>query len=151
VILPAEAHQLDAVREIFREYAAWVGDDICFASFEKELAALPGRYAPPGGCLLLDWQGDGLAACAALREFAPEIGEMKRLYVRPEFRSLRLGRALIDRIVEESRTAGHRVLRLDTLPKMQRAIALYRELGFREIPHYSDNPPTSICFELRLF
>ena len=146
MILPAEASQLDAVRAIFREYAAWVGDEICFASFEIELANLPGRYAP----LLLAWEDNQIAACVALREFAPGIGEMKRLYVRPQFRGQGLGRALTERIIEESRAAGYKLLRLDTLPKMQTAIPLYRALGFHEIPRYGDNPATAICFELTL-
>jgi ribosomal protein S18 acetylase RimI-like enzyme len=146
VILPAEASQLDAVRAIFREYAAWVGDEICFTSFESELANLPGRYAP----LLLAWEDNQIAACAALREFAPGIGEMKRLYVRPRYRGQGLGRALTERVIEESRAAGYKLLRLDTLPKMQTAIPLYRALGFKEIPRYGDNPASAICFELTL-
>ena len=150
MILPAEPFQLNKVRDIFREYAAWVGDDICFASFQKELADLPGRYAPPAGRLLLDWQQDRLAACVGLREFAPGVGEMKRLYVRPEFQGMGLGRALAERVIAESRTAGYRLLRLDTLPRMTRAIPLYHALGFREIPKYADNPDTAICFELTL-
>ena len=150
MILPAEPFQLDQAREIFREYAAWVGDDICFASFQKELADLPGRYAPPSGRLLLDWQQDRLAACVGLREFAPAVGEMKRLYVRPEFQGMGLGRALAERVIVESRSVGYSLLRLDTLPRMTRAIPLYRALGFREIPRYADNPDTAICFELTL-
>ena len=146
MILPAEVSQLDAVRAVFREYAAWVGDAICFTSFEIELANLPGRYAP----LLLAWEDNQIAACAALREFASGIGEMKRLYVRPQYRGQRLGRALTERIIGESRAAGHKLLRLDTLPKMQAAIPLYRALGFQEIPRYGDNPPGAICFELAL-
>ena len=150
MILPAETSQLDQVREIFREYAAWVGDDICFVSFQKELADLPGRYAPPEGRLLLDWQEDRLAACVGLRGFATGVGEVKRLYVRPEFQGRGLGRALAERAIGEARTVGYRLLRLDTLPRMERAIPLYRALGFREIPKYADNPDTAICFELVL-
>jgi GNAT superfamily N-acetyltransferase len=146
VILPVENWQLDEARAILCEYAEWVGDAICFAAFETELANLPGRYAP----LLLAWEDRQIAACAALREFAPGIGEMKRLYVRPQYRGQGLGRALTERIIDESRAAGHQLLRLDTLPKMQAAIPLYRALGFREIPRYGDNPEAAICFELTL-
>lgn len=150
IIAPAETSQLDEVRALFREYAEWVGDDICFSSFETELKTLPGRYAPPSGRLLVAREANHLAGCAALREFASGIGEMKRLYVRPPFRGTGLGRTLTERIIGQSRGVGHLLLRLDTLPKMQRAIPLYRSLGFREIPRYSDNPPSAICFELDL-
>ena len=150
MILAAEPSQFDQVREIFREYAAWVGDDICFEAFQKELAGLPGRYAEPLGRLLLAWENGELAGCVGLREFAPGAGEMKRLYVRSAFQGLGLGRALTERVIQAARVSGYAALKLDTLPKMQRAIPLYRALGFREIPHYSDNPATAICFELTL-
>ena len=146
----AHAEDLTEVSEIFREYAAWVGDAICFQSFEQELAGLPGRYAEPEGRLLLAIVGDQLAGCVALRKSEPNFGEMKRLYVRPAFRGTGLGRELVERVVEEARTAGYASLRLDTLPRMERAIRMYRELGFREIPPYGDNPPEAICFKLIL-
>jgi N-acetylglutamate synthase-like GNAT family acetyltransferase len=146
VIRPARADEMDAVRDLFREYATWVGSPICFEQFERELANLPGEYDP---LLVAEVSGE-LAGCAALRKLAPAIGEMKRLYVRPAFRGQGLGRQLIARIVNEAKTAGCRVLRLDTLPVMESAQTLYRELGFREIPPYGDNPPEAICFELQL-
>jgi putative acetyltransferase len=146
----AHAEDLPKVREIFREYAAWVGDAICFLSFEQELAGLPGRYADPEGRLLLAFVDDHLAGCAALRKSEPNIGEMKRLYVRPAFQGAGLGRDLAERVIGEARTAGYVSLRLDTLPRMERAIRMYRDLGFRKIPAYGDNPPGAICFELAL-
>jgi ribosomal protein S18 acetylase RimI-like enzyme len=129
---------MDTVRELFREYAAWVGDPI--------LAELPGRYAP----VLIAFHADQLAGCAALREIGDGMGEMKRLYVRPAFQGNGLGRSLVERIIAEAKAAGYRALRLDTLPMMERAIALYHSLGFHEIPRYGDNPPEAICFELPL-
>jgi putative acetyltransferase len=145
-----EAGELEQTRELFREYAAWVGDEICFRKFERELAELPGAYAPPEGRLLLAFVGEQLAGCVALRRFAAEIGEMKRLYVRPAFRGSGLGRELAGRLIAEARIARYNVLRLDSLPRMERAIAMYRGLGFYEIPRYSDNPEGSVCFEVRL-
>jgi len=147
LIQPAQAEDIDAVRAIFREYAAWVGNEICFESLERELAALPGQYAPPTGRLLLAFVDGDLAGCAALRQLEPDIGEMKRLYVRPRFQGQGLGRALAERVLTEARIAGYRLLRLDTLPQMQGALALYRSLGFREIPRYGDNPAAAFCFE----
>ena len=150
MIRPFEADDLAATREIFREYAAWVGDEICFQKFERELAELPGGYAPPEGRLLLGFVEGQLAGCVALRRFSAEIGEMKRLYVRPAFRGTGLGRELARRLIVEAKDSGYKLLRLDSLPRMERAIAMYRDLGFYEIPRYSDNPDGAICFEARL-
>ena len=151
MIRSAEAADLDIARDLLREYAAWVGDEICFSSFEKELADLPGRYAPPDGRLLLAVSEDGSpSGCAALRRFSEDAAEMKRLYVRPGFRGSGLGRALIERIIAEARVEGYARLLLDTLPRMGDATQLYRAYGFREIPRYGDNPPEAICFALNL-
>jgi ribosomal protein S18 acetylase RimI-like enzyme len=141
---------LEAARAIFREYAELVGRAICFQAFERELDGLPGSYAPPEGRLLLAFVEDQLAGCVALRRLEPGICEMKRLYVRPAFQGTGLGRRLVDRVMEEARDAGYGVLRLDTLPSLQRAISMYLGLGFYEIPRYSDNPDGAICFELKL-
>lgn len=146
MICVAQPDDLEAVREIFREYAAWVGSPICFSSFEIELAELPARYQ----ALFIDNQADGIAACAAFRKLDDTTGEMKRLYVRPAFRGRGLGRSLIEHVIAEARRSGCERLRLDTLPVMEQAGTLYRELGFREIPPYGDNPPEAICFELSL-
>ncbi len=145
-----EIDDLEPARELFREYAAWVGDEICFQKFQRELAELPGGYAPPEGRLLLVFVEGQLAGCVALRRFSAEIGEIKRLYVRPEFRGTGLGRDLAGQIMAEARDAGYKLLRLDSLPRMERAVAMYRGLGFYEIPRYSDNPEGAICFEVRL-
>jgi putative acetyltransferase len=146
VIRCAQSDEMGAVRELFREYAEWVGSAICFAGFERELAELPGRYAP----VLLAFELDQLAGCVALRQIDAGIGEMKRLYVRPPFQGGGLGRSLVKRVITEAKAAGYQALRLDTLPRMERAITLYRTFGFREIPRYGDNPPEAICFEMEL-
>jgi ribosomal protein S18 acetylase RimI-like enzyme len=150
VIRQFEAGDLEPTRELFREYAAWVGDEICFQKFQRELKELPGGYAPPDGRLLLGVVGGQLAGCVALRRFASDVGEMKRLYVRPAFRGTGLGRELTGRLMAGARDTGYKLLRLDSLPRMERAIAMYRALGFYEIPRYGDNPDGAVCFELRL-
>jgi ribosomal protein S18 acetylase RimI-like enzyme len=139
------------VRCLFEEYAASLGIDLCFQSFEQELAGLPGSYAPPEGRLLLAREDGQTAGCIALRPLEPGICEMKRLYVRPAFRAHGIGRVLVDRIVQEARQVGYRLMRLDTLPSMAAALALYRRLGFREIAPYYENPVEGAVFlELQL-
>jgi ribosomal protein S18 acetylase RimI-like enzyme len=130
---------LAEARALFEEYAASLGVDICLQNFPEELATLPGRYARPEGCLLLAMVEDQVAGCAALRSLDGETSEMKRVYVRPAFRGLGLGRKLAQSIIRESRAAGYRRVRLDTLRSMVGALRLYQELGFREIPPYGEN------------
>jgi len=139
-----EAHsseQIAAVRALFLEYANSLNFSLCFQSFEKELAELPGEYAPPEGRLLLAAHGLEHAGCVALHKLEKEICEMKRLYVRPQFRGKGLGRVLAERVVADAREIGYKRLRLDTVePVMRGAVALYRKLAFREIAPYRDNP-----------
>jgi len=110
---------------------------------------LPGPYAPPEGRLILAVTNGAVVGCAALRPIANDVGELKRLWVRPPFRRRRFGEVLARTLIEDARTIGYRCIRLDTLPTMTTAIALYRELGFREVPRYNDNPlPGALFFEL---
>lgn len=133
--------QIAQVRELFLEYAKSLGFSLCFQSFDLELAGLPGDYAPPAGRLLLAEYEGQLAGCVALHRLAPEICEMKRLYLRPAFRGKGLGRRLAEIIISEARGIGYQRLRLDTVePVMKDAVALYRMLGFREIAPYRANP-----------
>jgi GNAT superfamily N-acetyltransferase len=136
----ADTDQIGQIRGLFVEYAAALGVDLCFQNFDEELANLPGEYAPPGGRLLLARDGDEAVGCIALRPFAEDVCEMKRLYVRPGYRSSGTGRRLVEAVIAAAKELGYRRLRLDTLPQMAAARRLYRELGFRPIPPYRYNP-----------
>ena len=128
-------------RELFLEYAQSLGFSLCFQGFDKELAELPGDYAAPEGRLLLAEYDGQLAGCVALHKLEPGICEMKRLYLRPQFRGKGLGRALAERIIAEARQIGYQHMRLDTVePVMKDAVAMYRQFGFEEIAPYRPNP-----------
>ena len=135
--------QIEQVRKLFLEYAQWLGFSLCFQGFDKELAELPWEYASPSGRLLLAYAegADEPAGCVALRPLSESICEMKRLYVRPAYQGRGAGRALAEAVIAEARAIGYQKMRLDTVAdKMQAAVAMYRVLGFREIPPYRENP-----------
>ena len=144
--------EIDSARSIFKEYEGWLGINLCFQNFEKELAELPGEYVAPHGRLLLAMEDKRVAGCVALRKIGEGICEMKRLFVRAEYRGKGLGRTLVEAIVSEAGEIGYARMRLDTLPgKMDEAIALYRSLGFTEIEPYYQNPVSGAKFmELEL-
>jgi len=133
-------------KELFREYAESLDVNLCFQDFEQELFNLPGAYAPPTGRLLLAFLDGKAAGCVALRGLGAEICEMKRLYLRPSLRGQRAGRRLALAIIEEAGRIGYRKMRLDTLPSMTQAIALYRSLGFQETEAYRANPVRGALF-----
>ena len=152
IIQSQSAEEITYARELFKEYEAWLEVDLCFQSFEKELAELPGKYSPPAGRLLLAMNNGQPAGCAALRKIDHGICEIKRLFLRPQFRGQGLGRQLAEAIIREAKQIGYERMRLDTLPpKMNDAIALYCSLGFKEIGPYYDNPvPGAKFMELDL-
>ena len=141
-IFPANsAAHVEMIRGLFQEYAQSLGFSLDFQGFGRELAELPGMYAPPRGRLLLASVDAESAGCVGLRPLEQAICEMKRLYVRPQFRGLSLGRRLAERIIAEGREIGYRTMRLDTVAgTMDPSIELYRRLGFVEIEPYRNNP-----------
>jgi GNAT superfamily N-acetyltransferase len=148
----APADDMAEVAALFGDYARMLGVELCFQGFAEELAGLPAPYAPPDGALLLarDMTGAALGVIA-LKPLGEGVGEIKRLYVRPEGRGLGLGRALAAAIIEQARRIGYRELKLDTLPKLEGAITLYRGFGFRPIAPYGSHPyPGLLCFGLKL-
>jgi len=152
IIRAQSVEDIEHARTLFKEYAAWLEIDLCFQNFEKELAELPGEYAPPNGRLFLASKDTEIAGCVAMRQIGEGTCEIKRLFVRPKFRGQGLGRKLAEAMIREAKQLGYARMRLDTLPpKMNDAIALYRSLGFVEIEPYYNNPvPGATFMELKL-
>lgn len=148
IIQAQSEEQLAAVRELMLEYAAWLEFELCFQGFEEELRTLPGKYAMPQGRLLLGmWNGE-VAGIGALRPMAENgVCEMKRLYVRPQYRGHSIGLSLAERLIEDAAEIGYERMRLDTVPgKMDSAIAMYRRLGFESIEPYYGTPISQTLF-----
>lgn len=157
IIAPRARDDFEAVRELFVEYADFLGFSLAYQGFEAELNEIESMYAPPEGALLLARVDGEAAGAVALRPIAPGICEMKRLYVKPGFRGIRsaeglsLGRELAVRIVDCGRALGYGRMRLDTVPKLAAARRLYDSMGFKEIPAYYPTPvPDTIFLELLL-
>jgi len=147
VIRPARVpNDLAQVRALLREYEVELGVDLTFQGFEQELADLPGDYDPPRGALLVAEVDGTVAGCVALRPLEGDACEMKRLYARPAFRGRGVGRALALAVIAEARRIGYARMRLDTLPVMAEAQALYGQLGFTDIPPYRENPVPGVRY-----
>jgi ribosomal protein S18 acetylase RimI-like enzyme len=145
-----EAHYRRA-RKLFEQYADALGFDLEFQGFSRELATLPGSYAPPKGCVLLAEKKEEIVGCVALRPLEKRTCEMKRLYVVPGHRKQKIGRALAEAIIDQACACGYERMRLDTIESMSAAQALYRSLGFRPIKPYRYNPLNNPAyFELDL-
>ncbi len=151
IINPKDDQHLAAIRALFEQYAESLGVDLSFQHFEEELAGLPGAYAPPDGRLYLAMDGKRAAGCAGLRKMGEGVCELKRLYVHPLSRGQGIGRQLVLAAITDAHAIGYHKMRLDSLPSMRRALALYRALGFKPIEPYYDNPVAGAAFlELKL-
>ncbi|MCU0334985.1 MAG: GNAT family N-acetyltransferase [Chitinophagaceae bacterium] len=147
LIRPADtAGDLAAARQLFLAYHQFLGEDLCFQSFDAELAGLPGKYAAPEGCLLLAWQGTQAVGCVAMRPLQPGIAEMKRLYVLPGAQGNGLGRQLAMAVIAAARRAGYQYMVLDTLERLTPALRLYQSLGFTSAPAYYSNPLPGVVY-----
>ena len=147
----ATTDDFQQARTLLREYEDFVEVDLCFDDFEQELRDLERMYGPPRGTFLLLRQGERTAGCVALRDLGNGISELKRLFLRPEYRGQGLGRKCAEQIIQTAREMGYVAIRLDTLPIMRAAIDLYRSMGFYEIGAYADNPVEgAMCMELEL-
>ncbi len=143
--------EIKIVKELFEEYAKSLNFSLCFQNFDKELKNLPGDYSPPKGSLLLSEYNGIPAGCVGLRKFENDICEMKRLYVKNNFRGLKIGRMLVYKIIDEAKRIGYKKMRLDTIQTMQAAQNLYKSLGFYEISSYGNHPiEGTIYMELNL-
>lgn len=137
---------LENIRQLFQEYQKEIEVDLCFQSFEEELAGLPGKYAEPKGVILLAFLKDTPVGCVALRPFRDESCEMKRLYVRPEFKGRGIGKSLALSILKEASDRGYKTMKLDTLERLEPAVNLYRTLGFIETKPYYTNPYEGVLY-----
>lgn len=143
--------QLDNIRMLFTEYVQMLGVDLSFQKYDEEFARLPGKYSTPEGMLLIAQYNESPAGCVAYRRFDSTTCEMKRLYVKPEFRGKKIGVSLVEKCIAEAKVAGYKCMLLDTLETLDNSIAIYRKQGFREILPYYINPyPGVLYFELNL-
>jgi ribosomal protein S18 acetylase RimI-like enzyme len=146
IIQAVNKNQIDEAKKLFLEYAKSLDFELCFQDFDKELAELPGSYAPPDGRLYIAKYYNKTAGCIALRKFKDGVCEMKRLYVRPQFRGHNIGKKLVELLIEEARKIGYMKMVLDTVPSMQTAQKLYKSFGFHEIKPYRINPIKGAVF-----
>ena len=140
IVTAETSQQIETIRELFLEYAKSLNFDLCFQGFDKELESLPGKYAAPDGRLLLAFYEKKIAGCVALWKVSDQVCEMKRLWVRPEFRGQKIGRELAEFVIEQARLIGYSKMKLDTIDSMTAAIKLYVSLGFKSTSAYRYNP-----------
>jgi ribosomal protein S18 acetylase RimI-like enzyme len=142
-----EGKELNTIRDLFREYEKELDEDICFQSFEEELKDPLKKYGPPAGDLMLAYWDDEIAGCIALMKMKePRACEMKRLYVKPSFRKNNIGRLLIEDLLTSAKERDYKIMRLDTFFKLQAAVHLYQQFGFKDISAYYNNPLTGVVY-----
>ena len=138
--------ELEDTKQLFREYSVFLNVDLCFQGFENELAQLPDKYAEPKGAIML-MKIDGLAVgCVALRPLAEDVCEMKRLFVKPEYQSLGIGRELAEAVIVQAKNKGYSSMKLDTLRRLSAANKLYKALDFVETIPYNVNPEEDVVY-----
>ncbi len=143
--------EIEEVRKLFREYEVFLDVDLCFQSFEEELANLPGKYSHPSGDLIIGIDNERIVGCVAVRKLDDGVCEMKRLFVRPAARGTGLGKRLAQAIIEVAQELDYSIMRLDTLDRLKGAMILYEKLGFRKTEPYYENPlPGVVYWELDL-
>lgn len=146
-IRKADSAEISKIRELFRAYAAELNVDLCFQNFEEEMAKLPGVYAEPEGCILvLENDENVLCGAVALKKLEPDVCEMKRLYIEPEFRKGGNGRKLAVSLIEEAKEKGYTVMKLDTIQRLKPAVELYKSMGFVETDAYNYNPDATVLY-----
>ncbi len=151
IILAATSEHYAQAKSLFEAYQKYLGIDLCFQGFAAEIDSLSAMYGPPRGALLLARVEEDAVGCVGLRDLGDNIAEMKRMYVLPLFQGQGIGKALTTRIIATAKLLGYHAIRLDTIPKLERAVDLYRRMGFTEIEVYRHNPdPTALFLELRL-
>ena len=142
-----EGKELDIIRDLFREYEKELDEDICFQSFEEELKSPLKKYGPPFGDLLLAYWEDAVAGCIALTKMKEKGAcEMKRLYVKPGFRKNKIGKLLVEKLLNSAKAKKYERMRLDTFLKLQPAVHLYQQFGFKNISAYYDNPLPGVIY-----
>lgn len=139
-------NEIENIKVLFREYVDMLGVNLDFQDFENELNTLPGKYSSPKGRMYIAYCDDKLAGCIALRSFEKDSCEMKRLFVRPEFRNHNIGGFLVDRIISDAKEIGYKFMVLDTLTSLKSAVSLYRKKGFKEINSYYNNPLDNVLY-----
>lgn len=142
-----EGDKLDIIRNLFREYEKELDENICFQSFETELNDPLKKYGPPSGDLVLAYWNNEPAGCVALTRMKEDGAcEMKRLYVKPSFRKNKIGVMLVEKLLISAKEKGYTTMRLDTLQKLESAIRLYKNFGFKNISAYYNNPLSGVVY-----
>lgn len=144
--IKAAYNDLENIKLLFNEYTTMLGVNLAFQGYDEEIKNLPGKYALPYGRLYIAYYNNKAAGCIALRKFENDGCEMKRLFVRPEYRHLKIGKKLVDKIIEDARELKYKYMVLNTLSNLHEAVSLYRKSGFQEVEAYYENPLDNVLY-----